>query len=330
MIINIAFSSDNNYAPFLCVAIYSLLKNSNSKNNYHIYILDGGISKENKSKILNSLNKFKNKKIEFIEVDKKIFKNIKQFLQLNQSAYYRLLLPIILPKIKKIIYCDCDLLFLKDVSLLYMEKLNKSLISCCKIFHPNYQQVLQKIYPKFKIKTAINSGVTLMNLNKLRKGNYSNKFIDFVNKNSEKLIAGDQDVLNIILSDNIKILHPKWNSTSYLFVTKDNKKCNLNKKVFNTCIKNPSIVHFDGIKPWSSGSSHPYKKTYKKYLNETEFKCYKNKFDSKKFIQNQIFYNGNRIANLLPNFLYNIIEKQYLKNNFLEKKFKEISKNEND
>ena len=329
MIINIAFSSDNNYAPFLCVAIYSLLKSSNSKNNYHIYILDGGISKENKNKILKSLNKLKNKKIEFIEVDKKIFKNIKQFLQLNQSAYYRLLLPIILPKVKKIIYGDCDLLILKDISKLYNEQINKNLIGCCQIFHPNYKQVLQKIYPKIKIKTAINSGVTLMDLNKLRKGDYSTKFINFVNQNSEKLIAGDQDVLNIILNDDIKILHPKWNSTSYLFVTKDNKKCNLNKKVFNTCVDNPSIVHFDGTKPWASGSSHPYKKTYEKYLNETEFKNYKDEFNFKKFIKNKIFYTGNIIANMLPNFLYNIIEKQYLKNNFLEKKFKEISKNAN-
>jgi len=329
MIINIAFSSDNNYAPFLCVAIYSLLKSSNSKNNYHIYILDGGISKENKFKILNSLNKFKNKKIKFIIVDQKIFKNIIPFLHINQTSFYRLLLPEILPKVKKIIYCDCDILIFKDIANLYKEKLNNNLIGCCQIFHPNYQQVLQKTNPKLKIKTAINAGVTLMDLNKLKKGDYVNKFIDFVNKNSEKLIAGDQDVLNIILSNNIKILHPKWNSTSYLFVTKDNKKCNLNKKVFNTCIKNPSIVHFDGIKPWSSGSSHPYKKTFKKYLKETEFKDYKNKFDSKKFIKNNFFYTGNIVANILPSFLYNIIEKKYLKNNFLEKKFKEISKNEN-
>ena len=329
MLVNIAFSSDNNYAPFLCVAIYSLLKNSNPKNIYHIYILDGGISKTNKNKISESLNNFKNKKIIFKKVDQKIFKNIKQILQLNQTSYYRLLLPKILPDVKKIIYCDCDLLILKDISALYKEKLNNNLIGCCQIFHPNYKQVLQLIYPKIKINTAINAGVTLMDLDKLRKENYTTKFIDFVNKNSGKLVAGDQDVLNVLLNKNIKILHPQWNSTSYLFVVKDNKKCNLDKKTFNICTQSPGIVHFDGIKPWASGSSHPYKKIFKKYLKETEFKGYKNKFDSKKFIKNKIFYIGNMVANKLPKNLYKIIEKQYLKNNFIEKKFKEISKNEN-
>lgn len=326
MIINVAFSSDNNYAPFLCVSIFSLLKNSNTKYNYHIYILDGGISEENKSKIIKSTKQFKNKKINFIKVDQEIFKNIKQFLQLNQSAYYRLLLPQILPKIKKIIYCDCDLLILNDISKLYQEKLDQKIIGCCQIFHPNYQSVLQKIYPKIKLKTSINSGVTLMNLDALRKRGYSKIFIDFVNKNSEKLIAGDQDVLNIILSDQIKIIHPKWNSTSYLFVTNSYKKCKINKHIFNICTKNPSIVHFDGIKPWSSGSSHPYKKNFYQYLYQTEFKDYKSKFNFQKFIKNQIFYNGNKIANLLPQPIYNLVEKQYLKNNFLEKKLKEISK----
>lgn len=325
MIINIAFSSDNNYAPFLCVAIYSFLKNSNSKNNHHIYILDGGISKEYKYKILNSLNKFKNKKIKFITIDQKIFKNIKQILQLNQTSYYRLLLPNVLPKVKKILYCDCDILILKDITNLYKENLNNNLIGCCKIFHPNYAQILQKIYPKIKLYNVFNAGVILMNLDELRKGNYSNKFIEFVNKNSEKLIAGDQDVLNVLLADNIKILHPKWNSISYLFTVKDNKKCGLNKKTFKMCNDNPSIIHFDGIKPWSSGSSHPYKKTFNKYLNETEFKDYKNKFDPKIFIKNKIFYAGNTIANLLPFFLYKAIEKRCFDNGIFAQKLKEIS-----
>lgn len=326
MIINIAFSSDNNYVPFLCVSIYSLLENSNKNNTYNIYVLDGGISTENKEKLLNSLSIFKNFNIEFTKINKEIFKNIKEFLQLNQSAYYRLLLPDILPNVKKIIYLDCDLLILKDITNLFEEDLENSLIACSKIFHPNYQNILQKIYPNVKIKSAINSGVTIMDLEKLRLENYTKKFIDFVNINSEKLITGDQDVLNIVLVDKIKLISPQWNSTSYLFVTKNYKRCGLDKKTYDKYTKEPSIVHFDGIKPWSPGSSHPYKKYFFKYLSKTKFYNYKQKFSLNKFINNKIFFTGNYVANMLPNFLYKILEKQYLKNNFLEKKFKEISK----
>jgi lipopolysaccharide biosynthesis glycosyltransferase len=166
-----------------------------------------------------------------------------------------------------------------------------------------------------------------MNLKELRKNNFSDKAIDFVNNYSEKLIAGDQDILNILLAEKIKIIHPKWNATSYIFVAKNYKKCYIVQKTFKTCLKNPSIVHFDGIKPWSSGSSHPYQKIFKKYLLSTEFKNFKFKFDLKKYIQNKIFFTGNRLAKLLPNSIYNLIETQYLKNNFIEKKYKQINEN---
>ena len=44
---NVAFSSDNNYAPYLAVSILSILKN-NSKSEICFYILDFGIDNNNK------------------------------------------------------------------------------------------------------------------------------------------------------------------------------------------------------------------------------------------------------------------------------------------
>ena len=44
---NIAFSSDNNYAPYLAVSILSVLKN-NPKSEICFYFLDFGIDNNNK------------------------------------------------------------------------------------------------------------------------------------------------------------------------------------------------------------------------------------------------------------------------------------------
>ena len=49
---NIAFSSDNNYAPYLAVSILSVLKN-NSESEICFYILDFGIDNNNKKIIAN-------------------------------------------------------------------------------------------------------------------------------------------------------------------------------------------------------------------------------------------------------------------------------------
>lgn len=57
---NIAFSSDNNYAPYLSISILSILK-KNKDIEIHFYILDFGI-KENNKKIIEDIIKIYNKK----------------------------------------------------------------------------------------------------------------------------------------------------------------------------------------------------------------------------------------------------------------------------
>ena len=49
--INIVFSSDNNYAQYMGVAICSIFENKKVGYLIDIYVLDGGISEDNKSKL---------------------------------------------------------------------------------------------------------------------------------------------------------------------------------------------------------------------------------------------------------------------------------------
>ena len=70
---NVAFSSDNNYAPYLAVSILSVLKN-NSESEICFYILDFGIDNINKEIIANIVYNH-GKSIKFISVDKDEFAN---------------------------------------------------------------------------------------------------------------------------------------------------------------------------------------------------------------------------------------------------------------
>ncbi|MBK2025182.1 glycosyltransferase, partial [Francisella philomiragia] len=69
--IHVAFASDDNYSEPLGVAIYSLVANLDKKKFANIYVLDGGISEQNKSKIVDI--SFKNFKVKFIYVDPKLY-----------------------------------------------------------------------------------------------------------------------------------------------------------------------------------------------------------------------------------------------------------------
>lgn len=324
MKINIAFASDNNYAQHLCVAIYSLLNSSNKNNFYEIYVLDGGISKSNKKNIDYSINKFKNKKIHYVKIDKKTFINAKQFLHLNQTAYYRLLLANVFKNLKKLIYLDCDILIFDDICELFTKNIDDYSAAAVKIFHPNYQRTIERFFGFKKLSFCFNSGVMIFNLSKIRELNLTKEFKKVFDEKNGNFIAADQDILNIVLNKKTKKLSNKWNVTSYIFYTKNETYCKLNKKEFLNLKTNPAIIHFDGAKPWSYGNTHPYRKKYFEILKETTYADFKPKFNISEFSNNFFFFIGTSFVNLLPKKLYDILVSLYLKNNFLEKRLHEV------
>ena len=322
MHVHLALAADDNYAQHLTVTLYSLLNCASSKNYYHLHILDGGISLKKKSKLTASLIKFKNKKIEFHQIDKNIFKHTKQFLHLNEVCYFRIILPELFPKLKKILYLDADLLIFRDVAEIFKIELNKKeFVAAAKIFHPNYKKVLSKQF-QVDLSFCFNTGVLLMNLQAMRKNGSAKKLMAFSRLNAAKLLAADQDVFNIILADRVKKLDPLWNVGSYIFYAKNHYYCQLNARKFEQLKKNPGIIHFDGAKPWSFAYFHPYKKEYYKFLDCTTFRNWCPKFNLKSLIVNYSFYLAVKVMNLFPNNIYNIVEFYFLKNNFLEKKYR--------
>ena len=70
--INVCISCDDNYARYAGVVITSVLINATGFDNLHFYILNGGISDENKNKI-QSLSSIRDCKIDFVDIDENVF-----------------------------------------------------------------------------------------------------------------------------------------------------------------------------------------------------------------------------------------------------------------
>lgn len=66
--VSICFASDDNYAPYLKVAIYSLLCNRNRERSYDIIILHKRISKEHQGEILGLADGKSGVSIRFVNV----------------------------------------------------------------------------------------------------------------------------------------------------------------------------------------------------------------------------------------------------------------------
>ena len=129
-VIPVFFATDDNYIPFLDVAIGSLIENSSKNYFYDIHILNTGLKIENIFKV--KLRQNANVSITFDNISKNIekisesFRNIYHF---SLAAYYRLFIESMFPQFKKILYLDCDIVVLGDVSKLWEIDLGDNMLA---------------------------------------------------------------------------------------------------------------------------------------------------------------------------------------------------------
>jgi lipopolysaccharide biosynthesis glycosyltransferase len=286
--IEIALATDDAYAQHCGVVIASTLINSDKKTKYHFYIIDDNISKKNKEKI-NELKKLKQCTIDFLKVDKTKFKNLPEWAY-SMATYYRLSLPSLLPHLNKIIYLDSDVLALKDIKELWdVDIKNYALAGTID------KGVSDEKLKELEIKRGryVNAGVIVINLKYWRENSIESKFLKYLTKNFKGGFP-DQDAINLILKNKIKIIDQKWD----VFAGSDD--------AFK--IK-PCIVHYINLhhkyvtKPWYFSSRTPYKKEYWDILKQTPWKDYK--FPDKNLLGFLI-----KISfPIMPKFIYEIVAK---------------------
>lgn len=252
---NIAFLIDDNYAEQLCVTLASILKNDKHNTFFNIYVLDGGISDENKEKIC-KLKSFKPFNIEFIKIDISWFNKFPVIYHLKALNYARILLPSLLT-CDKILFLDCDLLVLNDLTDFYNEDLEDKY--ACVVKERLSDESLFKIHiKKLGLKKYFNAGVMLLNLDKMRKDNIETQCFKFASEQPDKILFLEQCILNHIFQDNVKFISKRYN---YQY--------NLN---FSKKMKNPTIIHFVGKEKPYFGYAHPYENLYYHYLKLTPFR----------------------------------------------------------
>ena len=209
-IINICFSSDNNYAKHMAVAMISILKNSKSEDSYNFYILDGGISPKNKTKI-NELLKIRSFNIEYLNVNSDDFKDCPMtgyVKYITLPTYYRFKIASLLPNIDKILYLDCDIIVDSDISELYNYNIEQYYIGAIpEVFNQDHKRRLDIEGNAY----YCNAGVLLINSKKWREDNIEGKLFEYAKKPQREIIFQDQDVLNEVLKYKIKYIPLKWN-----------------------------------------------------------------------------------------------------------------------
>ncbi len=245
--IPIIIAFDNNYAPLGAVTMYSVAQNTESPVDF--YILEKEVSDKNKRKICKNLQKFSNVSINFIDMTKFDYLAFKEMKTFSLSAYSRYFIPEILPDEDKVIYLDSDIIVCGDIKELYEQDLdNYPLGVVIEDYTKHYIEHIKIIFPQHE-GNVFNSGVLLMDIQKLISGGYVQKLLDTNKKYSDMLEWPDQDVFNIVFNDNFKVLDYKYNPLEGCFSAL--------REAFpdkaDEIEKNPYLIHYNGPKkPWET------------------------------------------------------------------------------
>jgi len=267
MNIQVCFSSDDNYAQHLAVAMSSVLHHREGTDKLAFSILDGGIAEDNKKKLL-ELAQRGGATLRFLPVGEQAFRKapvqtVKGGVShISKAAYYRLLLAELLPDAEKVIYLDCDLVCRSSLSELYIVDMGEDWIrGVVDIDEERHAE-------RLGLERYVCSGVLLFNLRAWRKYGVQQQCMDFIRDHANRIVLHDQDVLNVVCQEHLSYLDKTWDAQAC--ETKQGRVSG-----FNRLAKTANIIHFiGGRKPWQAGCRHPYRKEYFRYLKLTPYRFF--------------------------------------------------------
>ena len=205
---DIVFICDEEYAIPTAVAIKSIEETNNGKKS--IYIVSPSLKEETKL-FLKSLEN-NSTSINVLIYKKEVKEFAIQGLHVSPAAIIKFDLPHIFRNKNKILYLDSDILVRGDITPLFSIDIENNYAAVVKDFKPLTYKPSQLVKLNVFHTAYFNSGVMLLNLEKLRKDGIKDKLYKYRASGINYFM--DQDALNVIFAENVKYLDLKWNTIS--------------------------------------------------------------------------------------------------------------------
>lgn len=249
---NILMSVNKEFLEYAKDMMFSLLHYSSEKLKIYLMYQEKELVQEDIKEVSEFVKNTNNGEIISVKFDSKLLEGMPvtddEGAFFGMEAYSRLFCAFKLPKeVKKILYVDADMICTGDIKELYDIAFDGKTWVACRdigIQEKDLQRLnLPKDYP------YINTGMLLINTEKLNKNYTEEKIAKLIKENKQYLIYPDQDFINKIFKDDIKIVDDKYN-----LIAKTIKYKNLKTK--------PLIIHYAGsTKPWHDDVSR-FEKEY--------------------------------------------------------------------
>lgn len=173
--------------------LYSLERNNPSGG--VIYLIYEELTPQTKAWLVRLGQGFVNFKLEFIKLsllDRHLLNKISLAgNHLPVSAYYRILLPNLLPEVDRVLYLDYDTLVVNDLTSLWQSDLEGHFLGCIRDLGVTIKNGWSNDLLGKYGENYFNSGVLLMDLALLRKYSLTSYFYQFILEATDFFVLGD-------------------------------------------------------------------------------------------------------------------------------------------
>ena len=276
--IHIAMAFDIKIIYPTLVSVTSALENNDKNKNILVYhfLLPHNFQME-KIDAIESLKEKYDFRANYYKIPN-IFKNMRKWRN-SITIHYKLLLPLILPNLERIIFFDCDTLIFKDLSEMFFLPFNDAYVLGFPFHTPN-------VLYRFGIRSNkyINAGVLLFNIKKIREDGKDLELINFTMQKVNKFVFLEQDTMNYVYFNKTGLLPLKYGIYLVGNITQFQNsympkmgKIDINE--MQKAIDDPSVVHLVCCNPkvWFKKTKHERKFNHTCQRYQKEFYYYANK-----------------------------------------------------
>lgn len=278
--INILCATDNNYAPYCGIMLTSLFE-SNRDCQFKVFVFVDGCLSDTNQKKYKKLEQRYECEVNLMTIDDRLLencpinnkRNVDNHSWVSKPTYYRLLASDILPKeIQKVIYLDCDIAVVGDIKPLWNVDLSGKAIAG--VMDCDEEKNRTRMGNPLQ-STYVNAGVALYNLGYWRENHLSDLFFAYIRENEAKLLLMDQDVVNGVLHNKMRLVPERYNfQVAFFAKTYWKSYSETFQRTLLSENKAAAIVHYvGGIKPWDYRYfGFPYHAAWDEYRKKSLWK----------------------------------------------------------
>jgi lipopolysaccharide biosynthesis glycosyltransferase len=184
----------------------------------------------------------------------------------TEEAWYRVLLPDLLPQVDRCLWLDADVIVLQPLRALWETDLGGTPIAACpNAVMADFADVIGGLRIADR-RDYFNSGVLVLDLARMRTEGAVPAMRAAAERFRDRIRFADQDVLNVVYHRRYTRLRLCWNVLTQSYVNVPETVRVHGRGEFDEAMAQPRILHFTGLpycKPWRYTCSHPMRDHYR-------------------------------------------------------------------